>query len=41
MKKWIIGLLLIIVGMQLSFAQDSAIEKEIKDLSVACLICIT
>uniref|UniRef100_F4CF30 DUF4440 domain-containing protein n=1 Tax=Sphingobacterium sp. (strain 21) TaxID=743722 RepID=F4CF30_SPHS2 len=33
MKKWIIGLLLITVGVQLSFAQDSAIEEEIKDLS--------
>ncbi|MDM8174125.1 MULTISPECIES: nuclear transport factor 2 family protein [Olivibacter] len=33
MKKWIIGLLLIIVGVQLSFAQDSAIEEEIKNLS--------
>jgi hypothetical protein len=35
MKKWIIGILLIIVGMQLSFAQSSVDEQEIKDLSKA------
>lgn len=35
MKKWIIGLLLITVGMQLSFAQSPVDEQEIKDLSKA------
>lgn len=35
MKRSIIGLLLVIVSMQLSFAQNSATEQEIKDLSKA------
>ena len=35
MEKLIIGLLLIIVSAQLSFAQNSTVEQEIKDLSKA------
>lgn len=35
MKRSIIGLLLIILSTQLSFAQNSATEQEIKDLSKA------
>lgn len=35
MKISIIGILLIIVGMQLSFGQNAANEQEIKDLSKA------
>jgi len=35
MKRSIIGLLLIILSAQLSFAQNSATEQEIKDLSKA------
>ncbi len=35
MKRSIIGLLLIILSVQMSFAQNSATEQEIKDLSKA------
>ena len=35
MKKSIIAILLVIVGMQLSFAQNTTTEQEIKDLSKA------
>lgn len=35
MKKSIIALLLLLVGMQMSFAQSSSAEQEIKDLSKA------
>lgn len=35
MKKAIIGLLFVFVGLQLSFAQNSATEQEIKDISKA------
>ncbi|WP_134087857.1 nuclear transport factor 2 family protein [Olivibacter sp. XZL3] len=35
MKKSIIGLLLVILGVQLSFAQNSSTEQELKDLSKA------
>jgi len=35
MKKSIIALLLVVLGMQLSFAQNSSAEQEIKDLSKA------
>ncbi len=33
MKRSIIGVLFILLGAQLSFAQNSAIENEIKELS--------
>lgn len=33
MKKAIIALLFVVVGMQLSFAQSSSVEQELKDLS--------
>lgn len=35
MKRSIIGLLFIVINAQMSFAQNSATEKEIKDLSQA------
>jgi len=33
MRKAIIALLFVVVGMQLSFAQSSSVEQELKDLS--------
>ncbi|MDH3711902.1 MAG: nuclear transport factor 2 family protein [Cyclobacteriaceae bacterium] len=35
MKRLVIGLIIVLTGVNLSFAQDAAIEQEIKDLSKA------